>query len=241
MTGVPQGDAPYLLNTSYTITADLTVPEGGAEGMIVTSGGRFAGWGFYLLEGKPVFNWNLLNLEWVKWQAPEALAPGRHTVEFDVITSYSIHYTKLYELSLPEHTRPSRCPTARGGSVPGLLLAALLGCLLAGCKIVVTVPEGGRVVTEDGFVCEAGQTCEIEVSDTSFDSTFTAEAKPGYTFTRWRPKARAFCGNQSSPCHLSTAPLGGDQGFLDLLASDEEFYLEPILVNYDVSWSYNFV
>ena len=42
MTGVPQGDAPFLLNTSYTITADITVPEGGAEGMIVTSGGRFA-------------------------------------------------------------------------------------------------------------------------------------------------------------------------------------------------------
>jgi arylsulfatase len=83
MTGVPQGDAPYLLNTSYTITADITVPEGGAEGMIVTSGGRFAGWGFYLLEGKPVFNWNLLNLEWVKWEAPKALTPGKHTVEFD--------------------------------------------------------------------------------------------------------------------------------------------------------------
>jgi hypothetical protein len=30
-----------------------------------------------------VFNWNLLNLEWVKWQGPEALAPGRHTIEFD--------------------------------------------------------------------------------------------------------------------------------------------------------------
>ena len=60
MTGVPQGDAPYLLNTSYTITADITVPEGGAEGMIATSGGRFAGWGFYLLKGKPVFCWNML-------------------------------------------------------------------------------------------------------------------------------------------------------------------------------------
>jgi arylsulfatase len=83
MTGVPQGDAPYLLNTSYSLTADITVPEGGAEGMIATSGGRFAGWGFYLLKGKPVFNWNLLNLEWVKWQGPQALAPGRHTIEFD--------------------------------------------------------------------------------------------------------------------------------------------------------------
>jgi len=83
MTGLPQGDAPFLLNTSYTLTADITVPEGGAEGMIATSGGRFAGWGFYLLKGKPVFCWNLLNLEWIKWVAPQALAAGRHTIEFD--------------------------------------------------------------------------------------------------------------------------------------------------------------
>ena len=83
MTGVPQGDAPYLLDTSYSLTADITVPEGGAEGMIATSGGRFAGWGFYLLKGKPVFCWNMLDLEWIKWEAPEALAPGQHTVEFD--------------------------------------------------------------------------------------------------------------------------------------------------------------
>ncbi len=83
MTGLPQGDAPYLLDTSYTITADITVPEGGGEGMIVTSGGRFAGFGFYLLEGKPVFCWNLLDLERLKWEGPEALAPGQHTLEFD--------------------------------------------------------------------------------------------------------------------------------------------------------------
>jgi arylsulfatase len=83
MTGVPQGDAPFLLDTSYSLTADITVPEGGAEGMIATSGGRFAGWGFYLLEGKPVFCWNMLDLEWIKWEGPEALAPGRHTLVFD--------------------------------------------------------------------------------------------------------------------------------------------------------------
>jgi arylsulfatase len=83
MTGLPQGDSPLLLNTSYTVTADITVPEGGAEGMILTSGGRFAGYGFYLLEGKPVFLWNLVNLERVKWQGDEALSPGQHTVVFD--------------------------------------------------------------------------------------------------------------------------------------------------------------
>jgi hypothetical protein len=83
MTGLPQGDAPYLLNTSYTITADITVPEGGAEGMIATSGGRFAGWGFYLLKGKPVFVWNLLDLERIRWEGGAALSPGKHTLEFD--------------------------------------------------------------------------------------------------------------------------------------------------------------
>jgi arylsulfatase len=83
MVGLPQGDSPFLLDSSYTITADITVPEGGAEGMILTSGGRFAGYGFYLLKGKPVFLWNLVDLKRIKWEGPEALTPGRHTLEFD--------------------------------------------------------------------------------------------------------------------------------------------------------------
>ena len=83
MVGLPQGDSPSILNSSYTITADIEVPEGGAEGMILTSGGRFAGYGFYLLKGKPVFLWNLIDLNRIKWEGPDALTPGRHTVEFD--------------------------------------------------------------------------------------------------------------------------------------------------------------
>jgi arylsulfatase A-like enzyme len=83
MVGLPQGDSPAILNSSYTITADIEVPEGGAEGMILTSGGRFAGYGFYLLKGKPVFLWNMINLERIKWEGPDALTPGKHTVEFD--------------------------------------------------------------------------------------------------------------------------------------------------------------
>jgi arylsulfatase len=83
MVGLPQGDSPMLLNSSYTITADIEVPKGGAEGMILTSGGRFAGYGFYLLKGKPVFLWNLIDLDRIKWEGPDALAPGRHTIEFD--------------------------------------------------------------------------------------------------------------------------------------------------------------
>ena len=83
MTGLPQGDSPLLLNTSYTVTADIDVPQGGGEGMILTSGGRFGGYGFYLLKGKPVWLWNLVDLERMKWEGAEALSPGRHTIEFD--------------------------------------------------------------------------------------------------------------------------------------------------------------
>jgi len=83
MIGLPQGDSPLLLNTSYTVTADIEVPAGGAEGMILTSGGRFGGYGFYLLKGRPVWLWNLVDLERTKWEAQEALPPGRHIVEFD--------------------------------------------------------------------------------------------------------------------------------------------------------------
>ena len=83
MVGLPQGDSPMLLNASYTITADIEVPQGGAEGMILTSGGRFAGYGFYLLKGKPVFLWNLVDLKRIKWEGQEALTPGKHIVEFD--------------------------------------------------------------------------------------------------------------------------------------------------------------
>jgi len=83
MVGLPQGDSPFLLDSSFTMTAEIEVPEGGAEGMIVTSGGRFAGYGFYLLKGKPVFLWNLIDLKRVKWEGPDALAPGKHTLEFD--------------------------------------------------------------------------------------------------------------------------------------------------------------
>jgi len=82
VTGIPHGDAPSVLDTSYTITAEVDIPEGGAEGMINTNGGRFGGYGLYLLKGKPVFVWNLLDLKRVRWEAPDALTPGKHTIVF---------------------------------------------------------------------------------------------------------------------------------------------------------------
>ncbi len=48
LTGVPNSGAPNILNKSYSITAEVTIPSGGAEGMIVTDGGRFGGYGLFL-------------------------------------------------------------------------------------------------------------------------------------------------------------------------------------------------
>src|SRR5438552_1000116 len=76
--GIPNGSEPSILQRSYTITAEVTIPEGGAEGMIVTQGGRFAGYGFYLSKGelgvgrgKPVFLYNFLDVKRTTWEGPE--------------------------------------------------------------------------------------------------------------------------------------------------------------------------
>ncbi len=81
ITQIPHGISPRLLNTSYTITAEVEIPER-AEGMLVTQGGRFGGYGFYLLKGRPVFLWNYLNLERFRWEGPE-LRAGKHTLVFN--------------------------------------------------------------------------------------------------------------------------------------------------------------
>jgi arylsulfatase len=51
--------------------------------MVHTNGGRFGGYALYLLKSKPVFTWNLLDVKRVRWEGSE-LAPGTHTVEFDL-------------------------------------------------------------------------------------------------------------------------------------------------------------
>ncbi len=88
LTGVPNSGAPSILGKSYTITADVAIPKGGAEGMIVTEGGRFGGYGLFLSKGKGgvgrgkvVFLYNLLDLKRTTWEGP-VLGPGRHTIVF---------------------------------------------------------------------------------------------------------------------------------------------------------------
>jgi arylsulfatase len=82
MPGLPTSDAPSILNKSYTITAEIEVPANDAEGMLVTTGGRFGGYAFYLLKGKPVFLYNFVDMERFRWEGHEALSPGKHTLVF---------------------------------------------------------------------------------------------------------------------------------------------------------------
>jgi arylsulfatase A-like enzyme len=88
LSNVPASGAPSILNKAYTITAEVQIPEGGAEGMIVTQGGRFGGYGLFLSKGEAgfdrgrvVFLYNLLDLKRTMWEGPE-LEPGRHTIMF---------------------------------------------------------------------------------------------------------------------------------------------------------------
>jgi len=83
VSGLPDGNAPNLLSRSYSITAEVEIPTKGAEGMLNTLGGRFGGYGLYLVKGKPVFTYNLLALEKFRWEAPQALTAGKHTILFD--------------------------------------------------------------------------------------------------------------------------------------------------------------
>ena len=85
MTRIPEGSAPDLKNKSYRISAEVDVPEGGANGVLMTQGGRFGGYGLLLMEGKPVFVHAYSNQERHKYKvnAPDKLAPGKHTVAVD--------------------------------------------------------------------------------------------------------------------------------------------------------------
>jgi len=80
---IPGGAAPDLKNKSYQIKAEVEIPKGGAESILITHGGRFSGYGLYLLKGKPVFHYNLAGVAHYNIAGKDALAPGTHTIRFD--------------------------------------------------------------------------------------------------------------------------------------------------------------
>ncbi|WP_445638058.1 Sulfatase-like hydrolase/transferase [Nostoc sp. DSM 114161] len=81
--GIPEGSAPNLKNRSFSITANVEIPETGAEGILLTQGGRFAGWSFFLEDGKPTYIYNYANAVRYIIQSREKLPAGKSTLRFD--------------------------------------------------------------------------------------------------------------------------------------------------------------
>jgi arylsulfatase len=83
MKGMSENVFINIKNRSLTITADVEVPQGGANGVIIAQGGRFGGWSLYLKDSKPVYVYNFLGLERYAVAASQAIPAGKATIRFD--------------------------------------------------------------------------------------------------------------------------------------------------------------
>ncbi len=85
MDGMLENAFLNVKNQSKTITAELVIPEGGANGVILTQGGRFGGWSLYMKDGKPIYTYNFLGLERFNVTSPSAVPAGAATVVLDFV------------------------------------------------------------------------------------------------------------------------------------------------------------
>jgi arylsulfatase len=69
-----------IKNKSFSVTADVDVPDGGAEGVLIAQGGRFGGWAFYLRDGKVTFVYNVLGIHEFATVADVPIPAGHHQV-----------------------------------------------------------------------------------------------------------------------------------------------------------------
>jgi arylsulfatase len=74
---LPEGASPDLKHKSHTISADVEIPEQGAEGMLMTQGGRFGGYGLFVKDGKLVYHYNLVGVERFTVESDERLPSGK--------------------------------------------------------------------------------------------------------------------------------------------------------------------
>jgi hypothetical protein len=71
-------------NKSHAVTAEIVVPEGGANGVIVAQGGSFGGWTFYVTDGRPAYCYNLFGLRQFKVYGDEPLSAGDHQLRMEL-------------------------------------------------------------------------------------------------------------------------------------------------------------
>ena len=83
MTRIPEGAAPDIKNKTFSVRAELVIPDEGANGMIITQGGLFSGWALYVDRGRPVFHYNTADVFHAEIAATETLRPGKQLVRVD--------------------------------------------------------------------------------------------------------------------------------------------------------------
>jgi len=110
-----------------------------------------------------------------------------------------------------------------------LFTLLLVSALLTGCKLIVITPPGGSVSTASGtYGCAAGSVCEINITDLLFNETFNAVAGGGYAFSHWASGPNRICALSADGCLVDSALAAGNAQLLALLASGDQYYLEPI-------------
>jgi len=80
MDGMLENAFINVKNQSKTITAEIEVPTGGANGVILGQGGRFGGWSLYMKDGKPAYTYNFLGLSQYTVASKQAIPAGSATV-----------------------------------------------------------------------------------------------------------------------------------------------------------------
>ena len=83
MTGMPENVFINTKNRSHAITAEVTIPKGGAKGVILAQAGRFGGWSLYLKDGKPTYVYNFLGLKRFTITAKKPVPAGKATVRYE--------------------------------------------------------------------------------------------------------------------------------------------------------------
>jgi hypothetical protein len=83
MSRLSENSVLNLKNKSHSVTAEIDVPEGGANGVVVAQGGAFAGWSLYLREGKPKYCHNLAGLMRFYVEGDQVVPPGNHQVRME--------------------------------------------------------------------------------------------------------------------------------------------------------------
>lgn len=83
MTGIAENAFINLKGRSYSITAEVEIPQGGGEGVIIAQAGRFGGWSLYMKNARVHHVYNYGGLEWFTASSSHPLSPGRHTIRYE--------------------------------------------------------------------------------------------------------------------------------------------------------------